>query len=167
MKEITYTDYVVPFLNQLPQGAFLTVKSGDKTNTMTIGWGTIGHIWNKPVLSVLVRYSRYTYELIKNAADFTVSVPLNKELQRALALAGTRSGRETDKFRECQLSAAPSPKVNSPYIGECGLIYECKIVFRQKMEAEYLNKDLREKFYKDDDWHEIFYGEIVGCYLAE
>ena len=167
MQEIAYTDYVVPFLNQLPRGAFLTVKSGDKINTMTIGWGTIGRIWNKPVLSVLVRYSRYTYELIKNAADFTVSVPLNKDLQRALAMAGTRSGREADKFQECRLSPEPGHKIDSPYIGECGLIYECKIVFRQKMEAECLDKELREKFYKDDDWHEIFHGEIVGCYLAE
>lgn len=167
MKEIAYSEYAPQFLKQLPKGAFLTVKSGDQVNTMTIGWGSIGYIWKKPVLSVLVRFSRYTYELIKDAPDFTVSVPLNEELKKALAVAGTRSGREIDKFKECNLTASPGHHTISPYIGECDLVYECKTVFKHPMDETSLDKNIKEKCYADNNWHVFFYGEILGCYIKD
>ena len=33
----------------IPSGAFMTTRSGDKVNSMVIGWGTIGNIWGRPV----------------------------------------------------------------------------------------------------------------------
>ena len=33
-----FSEYSQQALEQLKKGAFLTVKSGDETNTMTIGW---------------------------------------------------------------------------------------------------------------------------------
>ncbi|MDX2441801.1 MAG: hypothetical protein QNK40_14795 [Desulfobacterales bacterium] len=36
----------------IKKGAFLTLKAGEETNTMTIGWATIGHIWRKDVFMV-------------------------------------------------------------------------------------------------------------------
>jgi flavin reductase (DIM6/NTAB) family NADH-FMN oxidoreductase RutF len=65
--KLAYEEYSQQFLKQLPKGAFLTVKDGDRLNTMTIGWGSIGWIWQKPILMVMVRYSRHTYELIDKA----------------------------------------------------------------------------------------------------
>src|SRR5665647_3650274 len=95
-QELAYEKYSQQFLNQLPKGAFLTVKEGDRLNTMTIGWGSIGHIWQKPILMVMVRYSRYTHDLIEKARDFSVSVPALHELKKSLATAGTKSGLDMD-----------------------------------------------------------------------
>ena len=84
--------------DQLGQGAFLTVRNGDVINTMTIGWGSIGIMWGKPVLMVPVRYSRVTYELLQTADEFTVMVPTNGTMKKELAFAGSKSCREVDKF---------------------------------------------------------------------
>lgn len=147
------------------RGAFLTVKDNDgKVNTMTIGWGSIGYEWKKPVFSVLVRESRYTYDIIENAEDFTVSVPFNDDTKDALKFCGTKSGKNFDKFKECNLTTLESKKVKSPAIKDCQMIYECKILYKQTMNLKLLNKEISEKWYASEDVHKIYYGEIVNCY---
>ena len=53
--------------------ALLTAGDKNKYNTMTISWGTLGILWNKEVVTVFVRKSRYTHEFIENNEYFTVS----------------------------------------------------------------------------------------------
>ena len=48
--------------------------AGGKLNPMTIGWGVFGWIWARPVFTVLVRPSRYTFACLEAAGDFTVNV---------------------------------------------------------------------------------------------
>ncbi|MEN6327769.1 MAG: flavin reductase family protein, partial [Syntrophomonas sp.] len=90
--ELPYSELAREILQQLPKGAFLSVRSGEEINTMTIGWGAIGFMWQKPVAVVLVRYSRYTYELLQKAQEFTLSIPLDSEMKKPLAIAGSSSG---------------------------------------------------------------------------
>lgn len=167
MKEIKYNEYSTELMEQLPKGAFLTVKNGEEINTMTIGWGSLGVIWMKPIFTVLVRFSRYTYELMENANEFTVSVPLKNNLSKALAFCGTKSGREFDKFKECGLTLRPGEKVDTPVIEDCELHYECKVVYKQVMEPATLDKDIKKAKYSDNDFHVMFYGEVVSSYLIE
>lgn len=164
MSQIPYEQYSAQFLNQLPRGAFLTVKAGENINTMTIGWGSIGFMWQRPVLMVMVRHSRYTYQLMENAGDFSVCLPAQGELKQDLAIAGTKSGRDIDKFSECKLTAKNGRTISSPIIGECGLVYECRLLFKQAMDADNLNPEIREKFYADNDLHVLYYAEITACY---
>lgn len=162
--EIKYNELVKETLDQLPNGIFLTVKDQDKLNTMIIGWGNIGIIWRKPIFQVLVRYSRYTYQLLENAGEFTVSVPLNKDLKKAIAFCGTKSGRDFDKFKECNLTAEQGRVLNTPIIGECDLHYECKVVYQQAIEPALLNQELKSQVYPKLDYHVMYFGEIVACY---
>jgi len=166
-QELAYEKYSQQFLNQLPKGAFLTVKEGDRLNTMTIGWGSIGHIWQKPILMVMVRYSRYTHDLIEKARDFSVSVPALGELKKSLAAAGTKSGLDIDKFKECNLTAQQAKCIQSPVIGECDMLFECQLVFKNVMEPEKLDKAIRDKFYSNNDFHVMYYGEILACYQQQ
>lgn len=147
------------------RGAFLTVKSGDKVNTMTISWGSIGFMWNRPVFTVLVRKSRYTHNLIQNADEFTVSVPLNNSLKDALLFCGTKSGRDIDKINHCGLTLEDGKKISTPIIGQCELHYECKIVYRQPMNPQMITQEVKDNSYSNEDYHTIYYGEIVDCYL--
>lgn len=149
------------------KGAFLTVKSGDKVNTMTISWGNIGFEWARPVFTVLVRKSRYTYELIENSSEFTVSIPLSDELKDALALCGTKSGRDMDKFEAAGLNLKAGRKVGAPVIGNCELHYECRIVYKHEMNPSLLDESVIDAAYKNGDFHTLYYGEIVDCYLEE
>ncbi|MDD2620303.1 MAG: flavin reductase family protein [Syntrophomonadaceae bacterium] len=159
-----YSQFAGEMLKQLPKGIFLSVSTGEEINTMTIGWGSIGFMWQKPVIIVLVRPSRYTYSLLQKAQEFTVSIPLNSEMKKSLAIAGSSSGRDIDKFGTLNLTAQPGKCISSPVIGECGLIYECRVIFQQTMDPETLDMDIREKFYAHEDYHVMYFGEILACY---
>ena len=102
MKRIDYMTVAPKAMEQIKKGAFLTVKSGQARNTMTIGWATIGHVWRKPVIMVAVRLSRHTFSIIETAEDFTVSIP-SSNMKKEIMFCGTKSGRDHNKFKECNL----------------------------------------------------------------
>lgn len=166
-KSIKYTEMSKEMLQQLPKGAFLTVKDGDQLNTMTIGWGSIGYMWNKPVFIAMVRYSRHTFDLIEKAQDFTVSYPLNGQLKEALKFCGTKSGRDMDKIKECSLKLSPGNKVNTPIIEDCDLHFECKIIYSQPMDEQQLAKEIRDRAYPQGDYHMMYFGEILEVAVRE
>ena len=162
-KEVNFNHYSKEAFEQINKGAFLTVKSGDEINTMTIGWGSIGVIWSIPIFTVAVRYSRHTYDLLKNTDEFTVSIPIKVNMKKELSYCGTKSGKDVDKFKECNLSFKNGIKVNTPIIKDCELHYECKIVYKQAMEPETLDNNIKEKYYSSNDYHVLYYGKIVSA----
>lgn len=165
MKEVMYNDYAKEFLEALSKGAFLNVADGQEDNTMTIGWGTLGFMWGKPILMVMVRYSRHTFKLIENADCFTVSVPLNDGLKKELGYCGSKSGRDCDKWNDLNLTKVKGHKVSAPLVGECDLHYECKIISRQEVTNQTIMPEMVTAFYNNNDYHVLYYGEIVGTYL--
>lgn len=164
MKEVMYNSNAKEVLEALSKGAFLNVSDGIRDNTMTIAWGSIGFIWKKPIFMVMVRHARYTHELIENADSFSVSIPLTTNLQSALGICGSKSGRDLDKFQAAGLTKLKAHKVNAPLIGECDLHFECKIVGKQKLTQEVLLPELDTAYYSNGDYHTLYYGEIMGTY---
>lgn len=162
MKHIDYMDVAKKVMNQLEQGAFLTVKAGNQLNTMTIGWGTMGIIWSKPIVMVAVRNSRYTFGLMEKAADFTISFPKN-QMEKELSFCGTQSGRNIDKFKECGLEPAPAQKTLSPVIQIPGIHFECKIVYKTAIDPAFLDKAYKQHYPKSD-FHTLYFGELLACY---
>jgi flavin reductase (DIM6/NTAB) family NADH-FMN oxidoreductase RutF len=149
-------------MKQIKEGAFLTVKAGEALNTMTIGWATIGFAWRKPVMMVMVRNSRHTYGLIEKAGDFTVSVPFG-DMKKAIAFCGTKSGRDLDKFKTCDLKTVSGRKVDSPIIQIPGVHFECRIVYKNAIDPALLTLDY-DSLYPEKDYHTLYFGEIVACY---
>lgn len=166
-KEIKFTEMSKELLEQLQRGAFLTVKNGDRVNTMTIAWGSLGYIWNKPIFTALVRYSRHTHDLIFDSEDFTVSFPLNGQLKEALGICGTKSGRDMDKFKECNLTLKGADTVKSPVIDECDLHIECRVVYKQEMNENNVIDEIKDKSYANGDYHVMYFGEILKAYIRE
>lgn len=140
-------------------------KAG-KANAMAIGWGAIGAIWGKPMFVVLVRPSRYTYELMEQLDDFTVNVP-PRELAEVVTYFGTVSGRHHDKFEEKGLTAVPARTVKSPIIEECVIHYECKVVHKNDVVPENLARDILTGAYPNDDFHRVYFGEILAVSADE
>ena len=164
---LDYYKHAEHFLKQLPKGVFMTVKAGDVDNTMTIAWGHIGIIWGKPVFVAYVRYSRYTYDLLRNAKDFTINVPEVGTLSEALTIAGSKSGRNINKFQEAQLTLKPGKQTISQIIAECKLHYECDIIYTQTMEPALIPEDVKQRYYPQHDTHIVFYGEIIESYTLD
>jgi len=141
----------------------VSVDKDGKPNAMTIGWGTIGIIWGKPIFAVLVRPSRYTYGLIEETGDFTVNLP-PAALEEVASFCGTVSGRDYDKFAEKGLTDLPARKVRSPIIGQCVLHYECRVVHKNDVIRDLLSPEIDASSYPSGDYHRIFFGEILSVY---
>jgi flavin reductase (DIM6/NTAB) family NADH-FMN oxidoreductase RutF len=166
MKRMDYMAVADRAMEQIKAGAFLTVKAGEAVNTMTIGWATIGYVWQQPIMMVAVRLSRHTFSLMEAAADFTVSIPA-AGMETELEFCGNRSGREVDKFEASGLRTAPAQKVTSPIIQATGLHYECKIVYKSAMDPAHLSPAYDKALYPRKDYHTLYFGEIVDCYEIE
>ena len=165
MKKLKFMSVAEQAMDQIKKGAFLTVKAGSDLNTMTIGWATIGIVWQKPIFMVAVRDSRHTFTIIEKADDFTVSVP-SVNMKDEIMFCGTKSGRDMDKFKECKLETRDSQTVVSPIINVPGIHFECKIVFKSAMDPAFLT-DEYEKLYPQKDYHTLYFGEILDCYEIE
>lgn len=149
-------------------GAFLTVKSEDKVNIMTISWGNIGFEWGKPIFTILVRKSRYTHDFLEKSKEFTVSIPTNTLYKEALSFCGTNSGRDVDKIKQCNLKLLEGTSVSAPVVKNCEVCYECKVVYSQDMDLSKLSPDLvRYSSYEPGTEHTFYYGEIVKTYSTD
>lgn len=166
VSQFAYLNFAEQFLGQLPKGVFLSVNDGQTVNTMTIGWGSIGFMWQKPIILVMVRHSRYTHELMGRTKDFTVSVPSARELRKALAISGSQSGRDINKFVEAGITTSPAKNMDCPIINGCQLFFECRTVLHLPMDPERLDPQLRESCYSSGDYHDLYFGEIIDCYQA-
>jgi len=166
-QNIKYNELSKEMFEQLEKGAFLTTKVGEKVNTMTIAWGGISYVWNRKVFIAYVRYTRDTYQMLENGQEFTINVPLTNNLRKELGFCGTKSGRDYDKIKECDLTMIDGRSIETPIIKECDLHYECKVIYKQAMEPGMIPNDVKERFYKGNDFHVIYYGEIIDSYLIK
>jgi flavin reductase (DIM6/NTAB) family NADH-FMN oxidoreductase RutF len=162
MKHVDAMAVAEAAMAKIKTGAFLTVQAGERLNTMTIGWATIGFCWRKPVFMVAVRDSRHTFTIIEDAADYTVSVP-DGGMKEAIMYCGTQSGRDGNKFEACGLDTVPGQKTASPVIDAPGIHFECRIVYKTAMDPHHLTVDY-DPLYPDKDYHTLYFGEIVACY---
>lgn len=163
MSNITDFTYSQQALKTLAAGAFLTAGTLEKSNTMTIGWGSIGFMWRKPVFTVMVRPSRFTYQFIEQAGEFTVSIPASN-MQQAIAICGSISGRDKDKLSVAGLKQQASKMVKTPVIAGCDLYYECKVLYKQAMIPSATPEEITSACYADGDFHVFYFGEIVAAY---
>ena len=167
MKEISYLEAIQLTTDRLQHGGVFLTVGGETPNTMTIGWGGVGCVWNRPVFMAPVRPQRHTYEMLKAAGEFTVSVPTKNPLKQELLFAGTKSGRDCNKFDGHGLTAVPAQQVSAPIIRECGLHFECKTLLTQDMTPDRMDPAIIDYTYKAGDFHTMFFGEILRCYLTD
>ncbi len=168
MKTLTPYELSKELLEQLDHGAFLTVKDKDgKLNTMTIGWGALGYMWMKPVFISMVRNTRYTFDMIEEVDEYTVSIPLKGQLKDELMTCGTKSGRDMDKFKECNLTPVNVEGFDTPVIKECDLHILCKIIYKQAMEEEHMEPVVKKVYSAEKDYHTMYYGQVMSTVLLE
>ena len=108
---VPFTNYFEATIRHLRKEGLLLATTGSdgKPNVMTIGWATIGSIWSRPMLIVMVRPSRYSYSRLEQVSDFTVNV-LPTDLAATAGLCGSVSGRDHEKFAEAHLTSMPSQR---------------------------------------------------------
>ena len=85
-------------LYPLPAVLVTTSDKAGRDNIFTVAWtGTV--CTNPPMLSISVRPSRYSYELLRKTGEFVVNLT-NEDLSFAVDYCGVCSGRDVDKFQK-------------------------------------------------------------------
>ncbi len=158
-------------LDAVGKGVLLTASADGKVNTMTIGWGTLGIQWKKPIFIAFVRESRYTRELLDQNPEFTINIPYGDYDKSILSICGTKSGRDMDKFQELGLTAEAGETVSVPGIREFPLTLECKVIYKQEQDKNAITAENTLRYYPKDeafpegDYHTAYYGEITDAYI--
>ena len=165
---VDYTTCIEETLQAFKETRVLLVAQGKQgpPNAMAIGWGQIGVIWRKPIFTVVVRPSRYTYNLIEETKEFTVGI-VPPRLKEVVQYCGQVSGREHDKFQEKGLIAIPAAHIKTPLIKECVIQYECKIVYTHDLMASGLAAPIIADCYPKGDFHRVYVGEILACHRED
>lgn len=149
-------------LGLLEGGIFLTTKGEAKSNTMIISWGMIGQMWNKPVIMVMVRPSRYSHDLLESKKEFTVTLPKAGVAKDHMKIAGSESGLTVDKIAKMDLTLIDSRAVSVPTIQMPGIHLECKLMFKSEMLPEgIVAPEGFKNLYPDGDYHTLYFAEIV------
>lgn len=161
-EKVELSDVLLDALDKLDGDGILLV-AGDPPNPMTIGWGTIGHIWNKDIMNVLVRPVRHTFSLMESWTDFSVCI-LPGHYRKEINFCGTRSGRDINKLEACNLHIENCLKVNAYFISESIIHFECRTVHRHFLDHTTLDPAISKKYYPKKDFHMVYYGEILGIY---
>ena len=169
-QEINVWEYAPQILEAVGKGVLLTAKADGKVNPMTIGWGTLGIQWGKPIFIVFVRQSRYTKTLLDKNPEFTVNVPMGTCDKNILGVCGRESGRDVDKIQKLGLTLIEGETVSVPGILQLPLTLECKVIYKQDQELSALDEESRKRYYKsgtkdEGDFHTAYYGEISAAYI--
>jgi len=130
-------------------------------NTMTISWGSMGTIWNRPFVQVVVRPVRHTFGFMENYQTFTLSV-FSEEHRAALRLLGSRSGRDGDKILKSGLTVCESAVVQAPSFAEAELILECKKIYTNDILPMNFVDGSLEQNYPNKDYHRAYFGQIMA-----
>ena len=135
-------------------------RSKDSFNTMTVSWGSVGIMWNKPVAFTFIRPQRYTFGFLEKNGMFTMSF-FDEEFRKALQICGTKSGRDIDKVKETGLTPAFTDD-GVPYFEEARLVLVCKKLYAQDLNEESIIEEAVKSNYSGDDYHRMYVSEIVS-----
>jgi flavin reductase (DIM6/NTAB) family NADH-FMN oxidoreductase RutF len=138
----------------------LTAGTMEKSNSMTVAWGSVGGMWEMPFVQVVVRPTRHTFGFMNDSETFTLcSFPA--KFRKDLAILGSKSGRDIDKIALTRLTPIKSKAVAAPCFKEADLVIECRKIYWQDLdERNFLSAKIADK-YPQMDYHRVFFGEML------
>jgi len=163
LKEISNINFISKSF-ELWDKTWLLLTSGDFVkkdfNSMTVAWGGLGIMWNKPMAMVVVRPTRHTYTFINSYDTFSLCV-FPDQYRTALNLLGSKSGRDGDKILASGLTPIASSSIAAPVFQEAELVFECRKMYWEDFNPQhFLNQDI-EKNYAKKDYHRMVMGEVI------
>lgn len=166
IKQLNPSELVLSPFDLLDKSWALLVAGSDQPNPMTVSWGGFGTLWNQPVVTVYVRPTRYTFELLNRHPEFTLNF-MPAKYHSALSFCGSHSGRNANKWEQAGLQPLESTAVAVPRVAGAALSFECRIMAWQDFNPEHFLQPEIESSYPRKDYHRIFWGETLAIWLDE
>ena len=143
----------------------LLVAGSPRPNPMTISWGGMGTLWNRPVVTAYVRPTRFTYGLLNAHPEFTLNF-MPGERREALDLCGSTSGRDTDKWAGAKIGQLASEKIQVPRVAEARLSLECRVLAAFDFDpARFFERSILGQ-YPERDFHGAFVGQVLAAWTV-
>jgi flavin reductase (DIM6/NTAB) family NADH-FMN oxidoreductase RutF len=143
----------------------ITAGNIEAYNTMTAAWGGIGFLWQKPVVYTFVRPVRHTFHFTEENDYFTLSF-FGEKYRDILQYCGTKSGKDVDKAHETGLIPF-SVGEKSVAFEQAKLIILCRKLYSDFIKPENFTDISLDKHYPLKDYHKMYIGEIVKCYVEK
>lgn len=139
---------------------FLVCAGDEKdSNCMTASWGSLGHIWNKPLITTVIRPQRYTKKFV-DEKEYAAFCFLPEEYRKQLTYLGRVSGKDEDKIEKSGLTRVYEN--DTMYFAESDLVIIGRKVYEQWMtEDSFVDPKLAEIMYPEKDYHMAYTYEIV------
>jgi flavin reductase (DIM6/NTAB) family NADH-FMN oxidoreductase RutF len=166
VRRTTPKDLLVKPFTILDQQWALLVAGSEHPNPMTVSWGGLGTLWDRPVATVYVRPTRFTFSLLEAEPFFTLNF-LPERYRSALDLCGSTSGRDTDKWRAINLGRVPGMNVPVPRVAEAELALECRVLATLDLDPRRFLEPAIEELYPKGDYHRVFLGEVLTAFADE
>lgn len=103
--------------------------------------------------------TRYTKEFIDGSDYFSLNF-FDEEYRKKLAYLGKVSGRDEDKINKAELTVKHENDI--PYFEESDTVILCEKLSRHFISPEgILKKELLDKWYADENYHDMYVGKII------
>lgn len=124
-------------LYPLPAVLVSTADKEGKSNILTVAWtGTV--CTNPPMVYISVRPERFSYHMLKESGEFVINLT-TKRLAYAADYCGVRSGKDTDKWKDCRLTRCGTASLRfAPAIEESPVHIECKVKDIQELGSHHM-----------------------------
>ena len=138
--------------------ALVCAGTMERHNAMTIGWGGLGTLWERPVATVYVKPVRHTYGFLEESDWFTVSF-YGEEYRHALEVMGTVSGRDTDKDAAAGLT--PIAVGEGVTYAQAEVTLLCRKIYCQDLDPSRMMPEVVDHYYRTEAPHRMYVGEVV------
>ena len=133
------------------------VEKGEGFNPMTIGWGGLGILWNRPCCTVYIHASRYSKTLFDKSDHFTICF-FGKEHRDLIQYFGKASGRDEDKCLKSGIHMIKDGPYGYPE--EAELVILCEKIGQSDFDVTKVGPKEVKSWYEKDGVHTIYQGRI-------
>lgn len=103
----------------------VSCQSENKINIISLSWQMpVSH--SPMMIAIAVGKNRFSHSQIVEGGEFGINIP-DWNLLEQVDYCGTHSGRDYDKFKECNFTVLVGEKIKVPLIQECFANLECKV----------------------------------------
>lgn len=165
-KEVDPQEILInPSKMMLKDWMLVTAGPVEAHNTMTAGWGGLGGMWSKNAAMCVIRPNRYTFEFMEREESFTLTW-FDEQYRDALQFCGSKSGRDVpNKAVEAGLTPISGTLDRTTIFAEASLILECRKIYAQDIDPRCFLDPKLEDWYPQKDYHRLYIGEIVHCFV--
>lgn len=103
----------------------VTCGTDDSTNVFTLNRIASCNA-EPPMVSISVRPSRASHDLIEQTGEFVVNIPW-WDMETISDFVGSTTIRKTNKWQETGLTRQPATLVQTPLLAECVVNLECRV----------------------------------------